>query len=370
MKVIYSVGASVPGGGIGNLASHALRAIAKNNIELHAYLAGFKGDYLNSKQLTLYPWLNRIPWYSLKDNLFDILVARGVDSADIFHGWNNFSLLSLRAAKKKGAKIVIERASSHILTQERLLADELQKFGIQTKPINPYTVKKSVQEYKEADFVMVPEGFAYQSFIDQGYPQEKLISVQFGVDIAKFKVRERQDDGIFRAIFVGQVGLRKGVQYLLKAWEELNLEKSELLVIGPVAPEFKSIIKKYDLSKVTMINYSNDLSEFYAKSDVFIFPSIEEGSALVTFEAMASGLPVITTSNAGSLVEDGKNGVLVQVSDTESLKQAILNLYNNRYLLTKYSLSGRQKVEGYSWERYEESLIKNYSEIVMRVSKG
>lgn len=364
MKIIYSVGANVPGGGIGNLAGSALEAIVKQDYLQKAILADFRGDFIPSDQLVTFPWINRIPNYFLKDNLFDLLASRRIEATDIFHGWNNFALLSMRRAKKKGARTVIERASSHIITQNSILEAEFKKAGLQVRPIHPWVIKKAVREYQEADFVLVPSDFAHQSFLDQGFDKKKLILLKFGVDTKKFLPRQRRPDGVFRAIFAGQVGIRKGIGYLLQAWQELDLKDSELLLIGPVATEFKDLMQNYTLSKVRPIAYTTRLQDYYQISDCFIFPTVEEGSALVTFEALASGLPLITTPNAGSVVEDGKEGLLVDVGNVESLKEAILKLYNNRALLDKFSALARRKAEDYPWSRYQTSLIAAYREII------
>jgi glycosyltransferase involved in cell wall biosynthesis len=363
MKVVYSVGVTVPGGGIGNLAAQALKALVQDKSLYKAYLTGNKTDFLNTDQVATFPMLNKIPSYVLKDNLFDLWVATQFPKVDIFHGWNNYSLFSLRRAKKHGAKTVIERASSHILTQKRLLGVEMQKFGLNQVPVNPITLRKSIKEYEEADFVLVPSEFVFKSFLEQGYPERKLKLLEFGVESQKFQPVKRKEDGIFRAIFVGQVGIRKGIPYLLKAWEELDLKDSELLLVGPIYGDIKDLIKNYDLKKVRFVHYSNNLTEYYTQSDFFVFPSIEEGSALVTFEAMASGLPVVTTQNSGSIVEDGKEGFIVETASVESLKAKIQELYNNRDLLTNYSKAARKKVESYTWENYRRKLISLYHDI-------
>lgn len=363
MKVIYSVGAVVPGGGIGNVSFHALKALSEHRYLDHAFLVDTQRGFLTDQAVTTYPFLKKVPYYLLKDNLFDWLVSKQITKTTIFHGWNNFSLFSMKKAKKLGALTVIERASSHILAQKELLEKEMTKFGVKNTPVHPLTLKKSLSEYEQADYIFVPSQFVYQSFLDQGIGAEKLKLIHFGVGLSKFKALGRKDDGIFRAIFVGQVGVRKGVPYLLQAWEELALKDSELLLIGPVFPDLVSIIKNYSLKNVKMVSYSHNLAKFYQKSDVFVFPSIEEGSALVVFEALASGLPVITTPNSGSVVENNKEGLIVPAGEVGRLKEALLKLYNDRALLKSYSNNAISTAKKYSWENYESNLIKTYEEI-------
>lgn len=362
MDIIYSVGAPVPGGGIGNLADRALQAIFTKGYLKQALVLkinnGIPGHLIKE-----FPYLGLIKSYYWKDLVFDFLVEKNMEEGQIFHGWNNMSLRSLREAKKRGMVTVIERASSFILTQEKLLKEEYKRFNVSYPPIDPRTIKRSLQEYQEADYIFVPSEFAYKSFLENGFPEKKLKLIRFGVDLNRFKPKEKKRDK-FRVIFVGQVGLRKGVQYLLQAWKELNLKEAELVLVGPVFPDFKKILQEYkDLPNLVQIHYSNETEKLYQSSSVFVFPTIEEGTALAVLDAMAAGLPVVTTPNAGSPVKNEKDGFLVPIRDVSALKEKILEFYNSPNLIRKMGQSARENVEELSWERYQKELIETYGKI-------
>lgn len=363
MKIIYSVGAPVPGGGIGNLASHALEAINSSAYLKRALLQENKTQL--PKELVKEVKINRlIRNYYWKDLAFDLLASRWVDDCDLFHGWNNMSLYSLRKAKNLRATVVIERASSHILTQNQLLKEEYSLFNVNYQPIDERTIKRSIQEYKEADYIFIPSEFVKKSFIEQGVEEKKLKMIEFGVDLEKFRPPREKNLEKFRIIFVGQVGLRKGVQYLLKAWEELNLKEAELLIVGPVFPDFEKLYKKYkNLPNTTFLNYSFETEKLYQDSSIFVFPTIEEGTALAVLDALASGLPVITTPNSGSPIENQEEGFLVSIRDVDELKKRILDLYEDKRLLVKMGEKARKKMENLSWGKYRENLIKTYEEV-------
>src|SRR3990167_10788257 len=113
MEVIYSVGVSVPGGGIGNLSNQALGVLSQKKYLKKAIVGSNKS--LPKDLLVQFPWVKYISGYYWKDLVFDTAASFFIERCDIFHGWNNMALQSLRKAKNKGAVTIIERASSHIL---------------------------------------------------------------------------------------------------------------------------------------------------------------------------------------------------------------------------------------------------------------
>ena len=99
---------------------------------------------------------------------------------------------------------------------------------------------------------------------------------------------------------------------------------------------------------------------------MFVLPSITEGSAKTTYEAMAAGLPVITTLNAGSVVRDGVDGFIVPIRDPDAIKERLLLLYENREMGRAMGKSGQDRVAMFSWETYENRLISIYGDLIGR----
>jgi len=388
MKVIYSIGSKFGGHGIGGVALHAVQGIYRERA-LKKVLASYQGKILNPKfeAPNKHQILNsktRIPkryvktmglvgrglrrlaywdqtgWgYVVHDNIFDRWAASQLEPCDIFHGWNHHCLFSLRRAKELGAVTVVERASSHILTQNELLQEEYKRWGVSEKPIRPWVIKKCLAEFEEADYITVPSQFAYDSMVQRGVAEKKLLLIPFGVTLEEFGSYNKES--IFVALFVGEVGLRKGIPYLLQAWSELNLKDAELWLVGAVAADIKKVVEKYrDCEDIKFLGFRRDVPELMAKADIFVFPSIEEGSALVTYETMAAGLPVITTPNAGSLVRDSLDGYLIPIRDPDALAERIEFFYKYPEQAKVMGESGRERVSAFTWERYGEELVKAY----------
>ena len=360
-------------GGIGNLAYHALKAINKHGYLKKVITIGKSEVELSKNGIVnvFYPKRIRLPyldakrWYYLRNLYFDYRVKNFLkEECNIFYGWNSQCLFSLQEAKKRGIVTIVERSSSHILTQMELIKEEYKTYGIKRKPELSVVIERCLKEYEVADYISVPSQFVYDSFLRRGFNREKLILIPLGVDTERYRPGEKKDK-VFRVLFMGQISLRKGVQYLLKAFSELKLKNSELFLVGGIGKDFKKIFKEYrERIKLKHIPWSNGLGDICRQSSVFVFPSIEEGSALVNYIAMACGLPVITTFNSGSPVRDGEDGFLVPIRDVQGLKEKILYFYENPRAIEAMGTNARDEIEHYTWERYGEELIKVYERIV------
>ncbi|MCS6943797.1 MAG: glycosyltransferase family 4 protein, partial [Geminocystis sp.] len=162
-----------------------------------------------------------------------------------------------------------------------------------------------------------------------GKSPNQVIAIPYGFNPERFFVKEVEERR-FRILFVGIIGFRKGVYYLLEAFRQLQLKDAELILVSPVEDDFKPILAKYE----GLFHYIHSLpneqvSQIYHRSSVFILPSLIEGSAIVTYEAMASGLPVIVSENTGAIARDGKDGFIVPIRNVEALKEKIITLYEN-----------------------------------------
>ena len=369
LTVNYSVGTTFNGGGIGYtaynaaLASyqkkwlHHLFASSANPSEIPADLIttmGIRGELL--RKLPRYFGSVGYRWH---DEAFDRFVAERLDDATIFHGWNQHSLYSLKAAKKRGSRLVLERASSHLLTAKQILEEEYRRFGVKAPVIDPISLETGLAEFDETDYVLVPSQFAYQSFLEQGYPKEKLHLLPFGVDVVTFQPQPKTT-GVFTFLFVGQVGLRKGIPYLLEAWEQFRNEPVRLVLAGAVQSDLQAYLQAYPIARNISVGFVENIKEAYSQADVFVFPSLEEGMALVTLEAMASGLPVITTPNAGSIVTDGEDGFVVPIRDAVALAATMKLLYQDRKLSEKVGRAASRSAQEYTWEKYRQGLTTFY----------
>ncbi len=154
-------------------------------------------------------------------------------------------------------------------------------------------------------------------------------------------------------ITVGQFIERKGFDLLLKAWNKLNSENAELIIIGggDDRPKYEAFIEENKLDNVTIIDFLDKkaLYDYYKASDVFILPTREDVWGLVINESMACGLPVISSDNciaAQELIEQEKNGFIYPVYDIDAMKNCLQKLVDDKELREKISDNNIYKIQG------------------------
>ena len=212
-----------------------------------------------------------------------------------------------------------------------------------------------------------------------GAKPEKIFIAFSTVDVDFFKKasrisvverdRMRKEIGIRTSkviLYVGQFIERKGVIYLIKAFEKLKDEFSDvslvLLGYGPLEAGFRSYIKTKDIRDVFFVGHKevSDMPKMYAMTDVFVLPSLEETWGLVVNEAMASGLPIIATSKVGSsfdLIEQGRNGYVVRPQNYKEIYLALDKIIGNNQLATQYSYSSKKVIQHFTPKLASESFI-------------
>jgi glycosyltransferase involved in cell wall biosynthesis len=271
----------------------------------------------------------------------------------------------LKSAKDQQAKTILERGGSHIFQTDELLRAEYEKWGYRGIGISKSNIDRSLQEFDSTDFIMVPSQYNVDSFVARGVPGEKMLLLPLGVNSNRFKPNLNIPDQPFRALFVGQVSLRKGIQYVLSAWRKAQLANAELLIVGEIKADAAEMVRLYrDDRTIRWLGHVSDTVPIYQSAHVFIFPSIEEGSALVTYEAMACGLPSLVTHNAGSLVRDRLDGFIVPVGDSDALSERLCWLHDHPDARLGLARSARAAIESMTWDRYGESLLRFYQRCI------
>lgn len=320
---------------------------------------------------------NKLPsWLKSDRNLqlfwlewFDRDVTKNLnEDFDIFVGWSGACLWSFRRAKELGALTIVERGSSHIQYQTEILQEEYERWGLKFTATHQGVYQRELQAYEECDRIAIPSLFVKRTFLEKGIPESKLIHVPYGVSLSEFYPVPKEDK-TFRVIHCGAISLRKGVQYLLQAFYELNLPEVELWLVGSVDPEIMPFLTKYQSDRIILKGKQpqNTLRWFYSQCSIFCMASIEEGLAMVQPQAMACGLPIIHTTNTGGedIVRDGIDGFCVPIRDIDALKSRILYFYENPDSLEEMSKNALQQAQtSLSWDDYGEKIISTYKKFI------
>ncbi len=307
-------------------------------------------------------WQHPVHLYGLQQ--FDRWVASQLQPASVFVGWSGVCLEAFVRARELGAKTIVERGSTHILDQTMLLQEEYARWGYTFHETSPQMIDRELAAYEHCDRICVPSWFAKETFLQRGFPPQKILHLPFGTSLTEFFPEPKQDS-MFRIVHSGTIGLRKGIPYLLQALAELKLPHTELWLLGSMTAEGKAILAKYPDVPVVWQGKQpqSKLRWFYSQGSVFCLMSVEEGLAMVQPQAMACGLPIVHTPNTGGgdIVREGIDGFCVPLRDVAALKEKLLFLYENPERCREMGQNALARSRAVlSWEHYGERAIAAY----------
>ncbi len=382
-SVLYAIAARIGGVGLDLVAHETIRGIEPFLGKAISY--GVKApdiDRRKMKTLRFHPVrllsnLERKYYYAAKKRAVDRVAAQFLKTGrfDLFHVWSGSALQGLRVAKSLGIPTLLEIPTWHRQKGKVLPPKMEHEIAMENAPIpqrwlNRLLISRqeSLEEYGLADLILVESEKAADSFRVLGFPNEKLYSMPQGVDANRFK--PGPPPPLFRAVFVGALIKRKGVHTLIEAWKKLRLSRAELWLAGHPHEEIKPYL--VDLpSNVTVLGFRGDVENVFRAGSIHVFPSSLEGSAKTTYEAAACALAQITTREAGDVVVDGMNGVVIPPDDVDALAAAIQFLYDRPDLVRTYGAAGRERVlEQFTWDHFRERVFAVYRLAMERATES
>jgi glycosyltransferase involved in cell wall biosynthesis len=380
--LLYSIFARIGGSGLDTDAFETLRA---------SYRGGFLGTavaydnrqreiparYIHSLRwhpVRLISFLDRPYYYGAKKKYLDWVASRHLMSGDydLFHSWSGDCLRSLRTAKERGIPSIVEiptwhRDGAKVKTEEPPTAGPPPEASWYKRWKARLLLgrKRFIEEYDLADLLLVLSETAADTFRVQGFPENKLFYLPRGVDVDRFKPGTRPEK--FRAIFSGALIKRKGIQHVLEAWDRLKLPDAELWLIGSVHEEAKPFLKQFWRDNIRVVGFVRDPENYLNQATIHIFPSQLEGSAKVTYEAAACGLPQVTTREAGDVVRSGVEGLIVKPGDVDAIAAAIERFYHEPALVEQMGQASRKRmVENFTWDHFRTRLLDAYAVAMQR----
>lgn len=273
-------------------------------------------------------------------------------------------------AERTGALKVMDASSSHPTTFYGFWQRECDLW----KPGSEVAVPRWVftrcnQELERADVIVCPSRFVRESMIYNGIPEAKCVLNSYGVDTTVFKPRTVVPEKT-RFICVGTICLRKGHQYLFRAFEKVRavLPKSELICAGHYYPDFSRERKRWE-GTFTQFDHlpHSELAKVLQGATAFVFPSNEEGFARSVIEGMAAGLPIIGTheSGASTLVDDGVEGFIIRSRNVDQLAEAMIKVATDRELNRRMGEAAHARVaKDVSWGHFADRLIRICTEAI------
>lgn len=302
---------------------------------------------------------------------FGSMASKYLGDAKILHlrtGYGQGGIIE--KAKENGIKIIADHSIACTEEIDDILSPEYKKYGINVG-IGPKSEfwKLVILDCKEADLIIANSDYVKSSFIRHGYDAHKIIVNYLGVreDWFSIKTDYTLKNGLLKILFIGEFGVRKGAEYLIKASQILNNKgiNYKIIVIGKQA-EIDNLIRNTDMSHFEFVGtvLYEELKNYYIQSDVYLFPSLCEGSTRAGMEAMAAGLPVILTENCGCPVQDGRNGLIVPIKDEKAIANAVERIYYSENLRESLGKEAARTIaNNYTWEHYKNNLLTIYESL-------
>ncbi|TVQ99896.1 MAG: glycosyltransferase [Spirochaetaceae bacterium] len=243
------------------------------------------------------------------------------------------------------------------------------------------------------DYFLAPSPVVAEGLTRWGVDPSRIFQVPFGVDVELFQpapdwparldptgattsgaatpgatTSGAKGPAPLRVAFTGQLSARKGIPELLQAWDALmaapdSAPHAELHLYGRVYPEVRSQLIELDRRHIVLHGFV-DLTAELPANHLYVLPSHREGSAKSVYEALACGLPVITTEETGSVVRDGVEGFIVPAGDPQTLATRLSTLLTDTPLRLRMATAARTRSQEFTWQRYGESVVNVYRNLL------
>lgn len=286
-----------------------------------------------------------------------------MSTATLVYGFAGASLELLHAAKLRGLPTIIEQMSVPLPKYYSVLKTEAARWpGWSLKEYkprhDPAWFSREANERDLADILIAPSNYVQSTLVADGVPPDKIVTIPYAVSPTAYPGREHNYDGSrpLRVLFVGTVNLGKGIPYLLEALRELGPGLVEAKLVGGIALRPDKLMAYGDVIQAIGRIPRMEVKMHYDWADIFVLPSLCEGSATVTYEARACGLPVVATPNTGAWIEDGQDGLVVPSRDVQSLVGALKEFIKQPTLVRKMSRIALQRTPDFSWNAYQQRL--------------
>ena len=283
------------------------------------------------------------------------IVRRGLTGATGVYTFNSAGLEVLQAARARGLRCVMEQTIAPRAVERRLLTEEQARFP-DWEPMPSADAHaaefcaREEAEWAQADVILTGSEFVRDGIAACGGPVERCAVVPYGVD-PSFTIPERPAHaGPLRVLVVGAVGLRKGSPYVLEAARLLN-GTAQIRMVGAGGDRMHTAVELPGPVPRA------EIGEQYAWADVFLLPSLCEGSATVVYEALAAGLPVICTPNTGSVVRDGIDGFIVPIRNAPAIAAKLELLAAKPTLRAELGRNARVRAAEFTLAQYGQRLV-------------
>ena len=373
LRILYSFPGSLGKSGIGWTAWNQVHELVQAGHTVHLVAASVARPVpgLASLTTTLTVAGQRVPHRVLGQlrsyAWHDWRVARALQSLalDVVHIWPGSGIRTITAARALGLPVVRECPNTHTGHAYEVVARESEALGL-TPPkgashtADPRRLAIEQREWDAVTGLLVPSPAVATSFLDRGYSERRLLRHRYGCTPGKPNpVRQSRP---FTALFLGRCEPRKGLHYALRAWRNSTAAQGgRFLIYGQFEPAYRELLAA-DLAQpgVEVRGFTSDPLQTLADSDVLLLPSIEEGSALVTYEAQTVGCVPLVSTAAGALLDHDVHGLVHDPGDVATLTEQLNSLADDADRLAGLRAAALAHAPELSWAKASDKLVAAY----------
>ncbi|GAB2464255.1 glycosyltransferase family 4 protein [Xylanimonas ulmi] len=296
-------------------------------------------------------------------------VTRLADTLDVVHAWPAACLATLGAAREAGLPAVREVPNTHTAHAFAVVAAECARLGVAMPPRlahagDPRKLRLEEAEYEAATALLVPSEPVRRSFLDRGAAPERLLRHRYGYRPGGAPPPRQYDPARpLRAVFLGRGEPRKGLHHALAAWAASGASREGRLVVHGdlgLVPQYRAVLEPLVTAGVDVRPFTANVPGALAAADVLLLPTVEEGSALVTYEAQAAGVVPLVSTAAGALLDHGVHGLLHEPGDVATLAAHLDLLARDRVRLRRLSEAAAAHAPELTWQAAGGELVAAY----------
>lgn len=379
LRVLYSFPDTVGKPGIGSIAEAQVRGLVEQGADVTLVATSVPRPPAGVRDCitTLALLGRRIPHRAVgvrraqrwHDGRAASVLARG--GFDLVHVWPHGALRTLQASRMLAVPSVREVPNTHTGHAYEVGERVARELGLSTAEGHSHTYDSErlaveEEEYRLADALLVPSAHALGTFTERGFPGERLLLHRYGCDPERFRPAPEPPGADpargLTAVFAGRCEPRKGLHIALEAWRRSGAgRRGRLVVVGEFVRGYgERLGDLLTQPGVEVRGFTSDLPATFREADVLLFPSLEEGTALVTYEAQAAGLVPVVSDAAGARCDDGVHGLVHRAGDVGTLTEHLGRLDEDRELLLRLRRGALAHVGELTWDAAAVELLACY----------
>ena len=387
INLLYSYPLRIGVAGVGMTSWNQVNQLIGQKVKVHLAAASLDKPLpgIASLKETFRPLGIRLPiaplvpvWSSrIHDRITSRLLLSRSFPVDAVHCWPLGSEYTLRAAKKLGIPTVLERPNAHSGFAFEVVRQEYARLGLPQPEKHSHTrdckhLEIESREYALADRILCPSEFVEKTFRFYGYDEGKLARHHYGYDPEKYFPAERGNGESLTIVFVGRCEPRKGLHYALDAWLDSRASRrGKFYVCGDFVEGYRELLAdKLCHPSIEIVGDVRDVPSYLHRSDALVLPSIEEGSALVTYEAKACGNTLLISDATGAQATHLHDSLIHKARDIGELTRHLDLLDSDSGLLESLKKNSLASAADLTWEDEAQKLVEVYRSAIREGGKG